>query len=230
MLTIEVITLMPELWKTLGSAQSGLVGRAIDRGEAVSLRVTDLRDYGHGLHRRVDDTPYGGGAGMVLMVEPLHRAICDARSNTPGPVFLLDPRGERFEQEQTQKMGELQGFTLVCGRYEGYDERIVEYVDGLLSLGDFVLSGGDPAAWAIIDAVVRLQAGVLGNPESIANESFQDGGLEHPHYTRPLSYAGKEVPEVLRSGNHEHIRQWRQKQAVAQTRHLRPDLLDYDPD
>lgn len=223
---VEMITLVPELWPVLLGRSSGLVGRAFAEG-VVDLRVRDLRTYGKGVHQQVDDAPFGGGAGMVLMVEPLHRAIADARQRTPGPVIMLGPRGERFNQSVAQRLAAGPGMTLICGRYEGVDERVYQYVDHTVSIGDFVLSAGDPAAWSIVDAVVRLQPGVLGNPASLAEESFSTvgaGGLEYPQYTRPAVYEGREVPEVLRSGDHRAIAAWRHGEAQRLTSLLRPDL------
>lgn len=225
---IEVITLMPELWPALLSESAGLSGRAVSEGK-VEVTVANLRDFGTGRHQQVDDTPFGGGAGMVLQVAPLHQAIERARSRTQGPVLLLSPRGERFRQSRARELAEGPGFTLVCGRYEGFDERVRRYVDGELSVGDFVLTGGDPAAWCVIDACVRLRPGVLGNAESAEDESFSAGGLEYPHYTRPAVYDGASVPQVLRSGDHARIRAWREEQARAITAARRPDLLAQEP-
>lgn len=224
---VEVVTLMPDLWPTLVSRASGLVGRAFEDGKA-TLTVGHLKDFGFGKHSQVDDTPFGGGAGMVLAVEPLHRAIERARGRTPGPVVLLTPRGRTFEQATARRLAAGPGLTLVCGRYEGFDERVRNYVDEEISLGDFVLSGGDPAAFAIIDTLVRLLPGVLGNPDSIEHESFEGARLEHPHYTRPITYDGESVPEVLRCGDHGRIHAWRRAQSDALTGRLRPDLLERD--
>jgi len=162
---------------------------------------------------------------MVLQVEPLRQAIEHARSQANAPVALLSPRGARFDQSRAQHLAQGEGITLICGRYEGIDERVREYVDLDLSVGDMVLSAGDPAAWCMVDAVIRLLPGVLGNADSLAEESFSSGMLEYPHYTRPASYEGLDVPEVLLSGNHRLIEQWRVEQAQALTRALRPDLL-----
>lgn len=221
--TVEVITLTPSVWPVLLSDASGLVGRAFQRGLA-SLTVSDLRDFGRGAHRQVDDTPFGGGAGMVLQVEPVHRAIERARSRTPGPVVLLSPGGARFSQAWAKGLAANAGLTLVCGRYEGFDERVRSYVDLEISIGDYVLSSGDPAAWCVIDACVRLLPGVLGNPESVVDESFARGGLEYPHYTRPAVYEQQVVPEVLRSGDHAAIAAWRQTMAAERTARNRPDI------
>ncbi len=220
---IEIITLLPQLWPQLLGADAGLVGRAFSEGLA-ELRVRNLRDYGKGRHQQVDDAPFGGGPGMVLAAPPLHRAISDARAQTPGPVILLTPRGERFSQVMATELAQARGCVLVCGRYEGIDERVRRYVDRQVSIGDYVLSAGDPAAWCIIDAVVRRLPGVLGNAASIEDESFARGLLEYPQYTRPAEYDGVEVPAVLRSGDHQAIRKWRRDQAERLTAALRPDL------
>jgi tRNA (guanine37-N1)-methyltransferase len=225
MFAIEVITLIADSWPSFLSANTGLVGKALTGGLA-ELRVRDLRAYGKGVHQQVDDAPFGGGAGMVLMVEPLHRAIVDARARTQGPVVLLSPRGARFDQATARRFAAGQGMTLICGRYEGVDERIRPYIDEELSVGDFVLSAGDPAAICVIDAVVRLLPGVLGNPASLDEESFSQALLEYPQYTRPAEYAGEAVPDVLRSGDHAAIARWRRAQAEALTAALRPDLLE----
>lgn len=228
MFPIEIITLAPEIWPTLLGPASGLVGKTFSRGGAASLHLRNLRDYGRGPHRAVDDAPFGGGAGMVLQVEPLHRAIVDARAHTPGPVVLLGPRGQRFDQRMAEELSRGPGMILICGRYEGYDERVRRYIDREVSLGDFVLSAGDPAAWAIVDSVVRLLDGVLGNPDSLREESFTSGALEYPHYTRPVEYEGALVPEILRSGDHQKIAAWRREQAELLTRRHRPDLAEDD--
>ncbi|HSI04604.1 MAG: tRNA (guanosine(37)-N1)-methyltransferase TrmD [Myxococcota bacterium] len=225
---LEVITLVPEVWATLTSERAGLTGRAFVDGEA-RVTIRNLKEYGHGKHRQVDDAPFGGGAGMVLAVPPLHAAILDARTATPGPVILMGPRGERFSQAMARELANGPGMTLVCGRYEGVDERVRRYVDREVSVGDYVLSAGDPAAWSIVDAVVRLLPGVLGNASSIEDESFSAGLLEYPQYTRPVSFEGVDVPEILRSGDHRKIAAWRREQARALTEKHRPDLLEQLP-
>jgi tRNA (guanine37-N1)-methyltransferase len=210
---VDVITLVPEVWPVLLGSGSGLVGRAVECGDLVSLRVNDLRQYGKGVHKQVDDAPFGGGAGMVLAVGPLDEAIAVSRMRTRGPVLLLGPRGRTFTQKMAQDFAQGPGLTLVCGRYEGVDERVRAYVDEEVSVGDYVLSAGDPAAWVLLDAVLRLLPGVLGNAQSSVDESFADGvTLEYPQYTRPALYKGMPVPEVLRSGNHERVAQWRRAQ------------------
>ncbi len=221
---LEVITLVPEVWTALTSERAGLTGRAFVDGEA-RVTIRNLKEYGHGKHRQVDDAPFGGGAGMVLAVPPLHAAIADARAVTPGPVILMGPRGERFSQAMARELASGPGMTLICGRYEGVDERVRRYIDREVSVGDYVLSAGDPAAWSIVDAVVRLLPGVLGNASSIEDESFSAGLLEYPHYTRPVSFDGADVPEILRSGDHRKIATWRGEQARALTEKHRPDLL-----
>lgn len=221
---LEIVTLVPDLWRALLAPESGLVGKAFLPNGPASLVLNELRSFGKGPHKQVDDAPFGGGAGMVLMVEPLHQAIEAARARTPGPVVLLTPRGERFSQAHAQALARGPGMTLVCGRYEGYDERVHRYVDQELSIGDFVLSAGDPAAFCFVDAVVRLLPGVLGNPASLAEESFATPALEYPQYTRPVEYDGVSVPEVLRSGDHKKVAAWRQEQARELTLRRRPDL------
>jgi tRNA (guanine37-N1)-methyltransferase len=213
---LEVITLVPELWPQLLAPHTGLVGKAFTTGRA-SLTVRDLRDFGKGVHKQVDDSPFGGGAGMVLAVEPLHKAILAAKARTPGPVVLLSPRGRRFDQAAARRLAQGPGMTLICGRYEGMDERVHHYIDESLSLGDFVLSAGDPAAFAIVDATIRLRAGVLGNPLSLLEESFSQGLLEYPQYTRPAVYDARHVPSVLRGGDHQAVARWRREQAEALT-------------
>ena len=208
---IEVITLVPEIWPVILGRASGLVGRAFEEQEdTLRLLVHDLRDHGVGKHRQVDDTPYGGGPGMLLQIEPLHQAITLAKSRTPGPVIMLAPDGEPFTQAHAQELADGPGFTVLCGRYEGFDARVNHFVDRRYALGQAVLSAGDPAAWCMIDATVRLRPGILGNPASLQEESFGANlAGEYPQYSRPAVYKGYEVPEVLRSGDHGKIRAWR---------------------
>ena len=220
---VEVITLIPQLWPAWLHPSSGLVGRAFGAGRA-TLTVGDLRAFGRGPHRQVDDSPFGGGAGMVLCAPPLHEAIAQARARTPGPVLLLAPRGKPWSQQRAEQLAAGPGMTLVCGRYEGFDERAYAYGDDTVALGDFVMTAGDPAALCLIDTVVRLLPNVVGNPASLVDESFTRGGLEYPQYTRPVSYEGHTVPEVLRGGNHRAIEAWREAEARALTLRHRPDL------
>ena len=221
-LRVDVLTLFPDA--LTGYAVTSVLGRARERG-VWELVVHDFRDATEDVHRSVDDTPYGGGAGMVLRPEPIARTI----DETPGlrhPVIALTPSGERFTHETATRLAALEGFTLLCGRYEGFDQRVLDtVVDEELSLGDFVLAGGELAALCVIEAVVRLVPGALGNDASIVEESFGEGLLEYPHYTKPATWRGLEVPEVLRSGNHAAIERWRRAQALALTMQRRPDLI-----
>lgn len=220
---VEVITCVPDAWPAWLAGNTGLVGRAFAEGRA-SLHVSSLREHGRGKHRNVDDAPYGGGAGMVLGVAPVASAIAAARARTQGPVVLLAPRGRPLSQAKLRSWAEGPGLTLVCGRYEGLDERCYGLADEVISLGDFILSGGDPAALCVVDGVVRLRQGVLGNAASSADESFADGLLAYPQYTRPTAFAGEEVPEVLRGGDHAAVVRYRAAESRRLTQHHRPDL------
>jgi tRNA (guanine37-N1)-methyltransferase len=208
-------------------AEFGVVGRAQRRG-LVTMDFENPRDHAHDAHRTVDDRPYGGGPGMVMKYEPLASALQAARSRLPegSPVVYLSPQGAVFDQQTARRFAALPGMLLLAGRYEGVDERLLESeVDEELSLGDFVLSGGEIAAMAVIDAVVRLLPGVLGDEESAEQDSFAAGLLDCPHYTRPEVVEGRPVPEVLLSGDHARIARWRQKQALGRSHLRRPDLL-----
>ncbi len=219
-----VVTLFPEMFE--GPMSASVMGRALARG-VIDVGFVNPRDFAPGRHRQVDDAPYGGGEGMVMKPEPMVAAIEHAReTRTPDRVALLSPQGRRFDRDVAREYADLQGgVVLVCGRYEGVDERIRDFVDDELCIGDFVLSGGEPAAWVVIDAVARRLPGVLGNPASLAQESFEDGLLEYPQYTRPPEFRGRNVPEVLLSGDHARIARWRRDQSVERTRARRPDLL-----
>ncbi len=222
----DVVTLFPEMVGTI--AEFGIVGRA-QRNGLVSLGLENPRDHTSDVHRTVDDRPYGGGPGMVMKYEPLAAAIAAARERSPAgsPVVYLSPQGAVFDQARAKQFADLPGLVLLAGRYEGVDERLIEsQVDLELSLGDFVLSGGEIAAMAVIDAVVRLLPGVLGDDESAAQDSFMDGLLDCPHYTRPEEIEGRDVPAVLMSGDHAEIARWRLKQALGRTFERRPDLTD----
>ncbi len=208
-------------------AEYGVVGRAVERG-ILALGYQDPRDYTSDVHRTVDDRPYGGGPGMVMKYEPAAAALRAARSQLPerSPVICLSPQGRVFDQATARRFSELPGLIFLAGRYEGIDERLIDAeVDEELSLGDFVLSGGEIAAMAVIDAVVRLLPGVLGDENSAQQDSFTDGLLDHPHYTRPEEIEGRAVPEVLLSGNHERIAKWRYQQALGRSYQRRPDLV-----
>jgi tRNA (guanine37-N1)-methyltransferase len=219
---IDVLTIFPGMVE--GFAAQSLLGRA-QRAGTIDVRVHDLRMATNDPHRSVDDSPFGGGAGMVLMPEPIFAAV--EAVEPPRPLLYLGPAGRRFDQAVARELAELEGFSLLCGRYEGVDERIREHlVDGELSIGDVVLSGGEVAAMAVLEAVGRLVPGVMGNEASAEEESFSDGLLEHPQYTRPADFRGWVVPEVLRSGDHGRVARWRRAQSLARTLRLRPDLIE----
>jgi tRNA (guanine37-N1)-methyltransferase len=218
---IDVFTIFPEM--VVDFAGRSLLGKAQAAG-TLEVRVHDLRSQAQDPHRSVDDAPFGGGAGMVLMPEPLFAAVESV--DPPRPLLALGPAGRRFDQAWARDLAALDGFSLLCGRYEGVDERVKEHlVDGELSIGDYVLGGGEVAAMVVLEAVGRLVPGVMGNEASAEDESFSDGLLEYPHYTRPASFRGWDVPEVLRSGDHGKVARWRRAQALARTRRDRPDLL-----
>lgn len=228
-LRISVFTLFPALIEA--HASTSLLGRARASG-VLAVRAHDLRRFGIGVHKAVDDSPFGGGAGMVLAPGPMFEAVEAALAEGAAhrPLFLLGPGGRRVTQAVAQELAAVLvdrgGFSLVCGRYEGFDERIHQHLaDGELSIGDVVLGGGEVAAMAIAEAVGRLVPGVMGNAESAVVESFSDGLLEHPHYTRPAEFRGWEVPDVLRSGDHARVARWRHAQSLVRTAKLRPDLL-----
>jgi tRNA (guanine37-N1)-methyltransferase len=222
----QVVTLFPEMVRTI--ADYGVVGRAIERGLA-SVACQDPRGFTDDPHRTVDDRPYGGGPGMVMKYEPLAAAISAARAASPAGtrVVCLSPQGRLFDQATAKEMAGQPGVILLAGRYEGIDERLIEaHVDEELSLGDFVLSGGEIAAMAVIDAVVRLLPGALGDEQSAAQDSFVNGLLDYPHYTRPEEIDGRRVPEVLLSGDHARIAAWREKQALGRSYLRRADLVE----
>ena len=220
----DVISLFPEMFEAM---RYGVTGRAIERGQA-TLALWNPRDYAEDVHRTVDDRPYGGGPGMVMMVEPLRRAIEDAKAAAPeSRVLCLSPQGRRLDQSSVRAMALESGFVLLAGRYEGIDERLIDaHVDQEWSVGDYVLSGGELPAMVMMDAVIRLLPGVLGHVDSAEQDSYGDGLLDCPHYTRPEEIDGRAVPEVLTSGNHELIRRWRLQQALGRTWLRRPDLLE----
>ena len=220
-----VVSLFPEMVTAI--AEYGVVGRAMDR-DLVSLDIENPRDHTEDVHRTVDDRPYGGGPGMVMKYRPVAMALQAARARLPkgSPVVYLSPQGAVFDQAVARRYAALPGIVLLAGRYEGIDERLIESeVDEELSLGDFVLSGGEIAAMAVIDAVVRLLPGVLGDDESAAQDSFMEGLLDYPHYTRPEVVEGKTVPDVLLSGDHAKIARWRHKQALGRSYIRRPTCL-----
>jgi tRNA (guanine37-N1)-methyltransferase len=226
MLTIDVVTIFPRM--IAAPVAEGIVRRAVEAGLA-QVAVHDLRDYSDDRHRTVDDAPFGGGPGMVLKAEPFFRALDAVLPEGPGPaaaVVLLSPRGRRFDQRAARRYAGLRRLVLLCGRYEGIDERVAEGVASEeVSLGDFVLTGGEVAALAVVEAVVRLLPGALGDGASAERDSFADGLLDFPHYTRPQRVRGRDVPEVLLSGDHDRIESWRRREALRSTLTRRPDLL-----
>ena len=218
---IDVFTIFPDL--VAGFAGASLLGKAQQKA-LLDVRVHDLRASTTDVHRSVDDAPFGGGAGMVLMPEPVFAAV--EQADPPRPLFLLGPGGRRLDQALARDLAAGDGFSLLCGRYEGVDARVRDHlVDGELSIGDYVLAGGEVAAMVVLEAVGRLLPGVMGNDTSADEESFSDGLLEYPHYTRPAEFRGWEVPEVLRGGDHGRVAAWRRAQALARTLRDRPDLM-----
>lgn len=227
--TAKIITLFPDAFP--GTLGLSLTGKALDFG-LWQLETIDLRTFGEGKHRNVDDTPAGGGAGMVLRADVVDAAFRHARIGTPvdrarWPVIYLSPRGKPFTQDTARRLAQAEGLTMLCGRFEGVDQRVLDHHQvEEISLGDFVLTGGEIAAQAILDATVRLIPGVLGNAASADEESFSDGLLEHPQYTRPAVWEGQEIPAVLQSGNHAEIAKWRRARSEELTRARRPDLWE----
>ena len=218
---VDVFTCLPQLLEPVLSGS--LLGKARESG-VLDVRTHDLRDHTTDRHRSVDDTPFGGGPGMVLAPDPIFRAVETVAP--PRPLFLLGPGGRRFEQALAADLAAGTGFSLLCGRYEGVDERVREHlVDDELSIGDYVLAGGEAAAFVVVEAVTRLVPGVMGNEASAEDESFGQGLLEYPQYTRPAEFRGWTVPEVLRSGDHARVARWRRAQSLARTVDRRPDLV-----
>ena len=225
-LRVDILTLFPGMCgPPLGQS---ILGRAQEQG-LLQVGLHDIRLHGHGRHRQVDDTPYGGGSGMVMRIDVVHAAL-RAVQKPESHVLLMDPAGRRFRQADARRLAEMPHLVFLCGHYEGIDTRVRDHlVDEAFSIGDYVLTGGELPALVMIDAISRMVPGVLGNPDSLAEESFTDGLLEGPVYTRPFSHEGWDVPEVLRSGHHARIQDWRRAQALARTRAVRPDLLGDPP-
>lgn len=222
----DIVTIFPRMVEA-GLAE-GVISRGVERG-LLDIKVHDLREYTSDRHRSVDDVPYGGGPGMVMKPEPLARAVEDirARRGDPDTVVLLSPQGRRFTQAEAARMSALRHVALLCGRYEGMDERVRTLVaTEELSIGDYVLSGGELPALVIVDAISRLVPGVVGDTRSVEEDSFSRGLLDYPHYTRPSEFSGEKVPDVLMSGHHEQVRRWRKKTAIQRTLERRPELLD----
>ncbi len=226
-MTFDILTLFPGMFAS--PFEESILGKAVAR-DRISVRAHNLRDWAQGHHQVTDDAPYGGGDGMVMKVEPAARALRDLRERVPGaPVILTTPQGRPFRQDDARRLAEYPGLIFLCGRYEGFDERIRTLVDFEYSLGDFVLTGGELPAMVMIDAVARHVPGVLGSEGSAAGDSFSDGLLEYPQYTRPAEFEGQSVPEVLLSGHHGDIARWRRRMQLARTLERRPDLLDSAP-
>ncbi len=220
----DIITIFPEMFASVFSG--GVVRRAVDKG-LMEVRVHDLRDYTHDRHRQVDDRPFGGLEGMVFKPEPVFRAVEALRGSAPARVVLLSPQGRKLDPRLAEDLAGCPRVILLCGRYEGVDERIVEsLVDEEISIGDYVLTGGEPAAVVVVDAVSRFVPGVVGREESVRHDSFAEGRLDFPQYTRPRDFRGMKVPQVLFSGDHARIGRWRLKKALEKTLARRPDLLD----
>jgi tRNA (guanine37-N1)-methyltransferase len=222
---LDILTLFPDMFSSF--IKESILGRAIKRG-LVDIRLTDIRSFARGPHRQTDDRPYGGGDGMVMKPGPIYRALASLERISEGGslVILLTPQGQPFNQAMAWELSRMDQLILICGRYEGVDERIrTGYVDREVSIGDYILSGGELGAMVVIDAVSRLVPGVLGGETSNLEDTFQDGLLEYPHYTRPRVFNGVEVPSVLLSGDHEKIRLWRRAESLRRTLNRRPDLL-----
>lgn len=221
---IDLLTLFPDMFT--GPFSESMIKLAVEKG-LVEIDIHNIRDYAVDRHRTTDDYPYGGGAGMVMKVEPLSSCLEEVRKRRPhSKIVLTSPRGRLFNQAVARELAAEEALTIICGRYEGVDERVSElFVDEEISIGDFVLTGGEPAAIVIVDAVSRLIPGVLGSCESAADDSFANGLLEYPQYTRPAEFRGREVPPVLLSGNHGEIARWRRRESLKKTLIVRPDLL-----
>ncbi|MDP4087961.1 MAG: tRNA (guanosine(37)-N1)-methyltransferase TrmD [Bacillota bacterium] len=217
---ISILTLFPEMFEIF---KHSIIGKAVASGKLI-IDTLDIRDFTENKHRKVDDYPYGGGAGMVMAVQPIADCIRHVKKDNNGKVIFLGPKGRTFNHEIAKELSKEENLIFLCGHYEGIDERAFNYIDMELSLGDFVLTGGEAACIPIVDSISRLIPGVLSNDESFKDESFYEGLLEYPQYTRPPVYEGMEVPEVLLSGHHENIRQWRKYKALKATHEKRPDL------
>lgn len=228
---IDILSIFPEMFT--GVLESSILKKAAEKG-AVQYRVTDFREFADNKHKTVDDYPYGGGAGMVLKAQPIFDAVSaltESKQSAKKPkVILMCPQGERYTQKKAEELAQEEHLIFICGHYEGYDERIREHVvTDEISIGDYVLTGGELASMVIVDSVVRLLPDVLGKAASHEQDSFSTGLLEHPHYTRPADFRGMKVPDVLLSGNHAHIEEWRTKESIRRTWSRRPDLFEDYP-
>ena len=223
----DILTIFPDMLE--GPLTASILGKAADKG-LIEINLHNLRDWAEGKHKVTDDTPYGGGDGMVMKVEPVAAALSELREKRPASrILLMSPQGKTFQQADAERFSKEAGLVFVCGRYEGFDERIRSLVDEEISLGDFVLTGGELAAATILDATARLLPGVLGAAGSAQGDSFSDGLLEYPQYTRPAEFKGVRVPEVLTSGNHQRVANWRRREQLRRTLERRPELLESAP-
>ena len=221
---VDIITLFPEMF---GAFSDSIIKRAVDNG-ILKINFTQLRDFAFDKHRQVDDSPFGGGSGMVLKPEPMYRAVRHVLASTENlkrRIIITDPAGKTFNQDKAKELATFERLIFICGHYEGFDARIYDLADEIISIGDYVLTGGELPAMVIVDAVARMLPNVLGSAESAETDSFFDGILSYPQYTRPRDFEGKLVPEVLLSGNHAEIKKWRMEQALKLTKSRRPDLL-----
>ena len=219
---INILTLFPEMFDIFNHS---IIGKAKDKG-IVEINTMNIRDFTLNKHKKVDDYPYGGGAGMVMTPQPIVDCIRACKKNNSGKVIFLGPRGKTFNQEMAKELAKEEGLIFLCGHYEGIDERVYKHIDLEISLGDFILTGGEMAAIPVIDSILRLKSGVLGKEESYEDESFSEGLLEYPQYTRPEEFEGDKVPEVLLSGHHENIRKWRRAKSLLITKERRKDVYD----
>ncbi|MCF6515080.1 tRNA (guanosine(37)-N1)-methyltransferase TrmD [Lactobacillus sp. S2-2] len=228
---IDILSIFPKMFE--GPLHESILDKAINKG-LINVKVTDFRDFSLNKHNNVDDYPFGGGAGMLLTPQPVLDAFEHTKQKAKnngvpsGKVILLDPAGKKFDQKEAEKLSKEEHLTFICGHYEGYDERIKSVVTDEYSIGDFIVTGGELPTMMMIDATARLIPGVLGNNDSASGDSFSNGLLEYPQYTRPANYNGMEVPSVLTSGNHQKIDEWRQKESLRKTYTLRPELIDHD--
>lgn len=228
MIRFEILTLFPDFFK--GPLSESIISRACEKN-LIGIRIINIRDFTADKHHVADDYPYGGGAGMVMKPEPIARAIRSLKEESPQPrVIYLTPQGKPFSQQRARELAQMDRIILLCGHYEGIDERVrMRLVDEEISIGDYVLTGGETPALIVLDAVARMIPGVLGNEDSFRNDSFYDGILDYPHYTRPEEFEGDRVPETLLSGHHKKIEEWRRREALARTLRVRPDLLEHAP-
>ena len=219
---INILTLFPEMFDIFNHS---IIGKAKDKG-LLSIEAINIRDYTKNKHKKVDDYPYGGGAGMVMAPQPIVDSLKAVKEHNKGKVIFLGPRGKTFNHSIGKDLAKEEELIFICGHYEGIDERVYKYIDMEISIGDFILTGGEMAAIPVIDSILRLREGVLGKQESFMDESFSDGALEYPQFTRPEEFEGDKVPEVLLSGHHENIRKWRRLKSLEITRERRPDLFE----